>query len=249
MPVLLPPMPWHLISQGLSAATGDADPTAEQAPSSLVERLWRLLGLDRLLPTTPALNTVAFTIALISLSAKLAKADGVAVKIEAETFERLHRASPADLAHIRRLYDLAAQDSGGFQAYADKIAGLLVRNTTLLRDVLDGLFHIAIADGILHPEEERHLLVAAESFAISNADYRSMRALFVHDPNDPYAVLGLPPGVDAGALKARYKQLVRANHPDMQTARGVPKEFVDIATRKLASINAAYEQIQRDRGR
>ncbi len=241
-------MPWQLISQGLKASICSESATGQPA-ATLVERLWRLLGLDRLLPTTPALNTVAFTIALISLSAKLAKADGVAVRIEAETFERLHRASPADLANIRRLYSLAAQDSSGFQAYAEKIAGLLARNTALLRDVLDGLFHIAISDGILHPDEERHLKVAASSFAISGTDYRSMRALFVHDPGDPYSVLGLLPDADSAVLKAHYRRLVRDNHPDMQTARGVPKELVDMATRKLASINSAYEQIVRERGR
>jgi DnaJ like chaperone protein len=30
------------------------------------------------------------------------------------------------------------------------------------------------------------------------------------------------------------------NHPDKLIARGVPKEFVAIATKKLAAINEAY---------
>jgi DnaJ like chaperone protein len=30
--------------------------------------------------------------------------------------------------------------------------------------------------------------------------------------------------------------------------RGVPPEFVDIATRKLAAINAAYDTIAKERG-
>ena len=33
------------------------------------------------------------------------------------------------------------------------------------------------------------------------------------------------------------------NHPDKLIARGVPKEFVAIATKKLAAINEAYAQI------
>ncbi len=241
-------MPWHLISQGLKQTGVETARTDDPSQPTFVERLWRLLGLDRLLPSTPGLNTVAFTIALISLSAKLAKADGVAVKIEAETFERLHRASSSDIKHIRRLYDLAAQDSNGFHAYADKVAELLADNKALLRDVLDGLFHIAVADGILHHEEERHLKVAANSFRIPHEDYQAMRAMFVHDPSSPYTVLNLQPDIDNVALKEHYRQLVREHHPDVQTARGVPKEFVDIATRKLASINAAYEQIKQERG-
>ena len=31
-------------------------------------------------------------------------------------------------------------------------------------------------------------------------------------------------------------------------ARGVPEEFIDVATRKLATINAAYERIVQERG-
>jgi hypothetical protein len=37
------------------------------------------------------------------------------------------------------------------------------------------------------------------------------------------------------------------NHPDKLMARGVPKEFVAIATEKLAAINEAYAQITKDR--
>ena len=33
------------------------------------------------------------------------------------------------------------------------------------------------------------------------------------------------------------------NHPDKLIARGVPKEFITIATNKLAAINEAYAQI------
>ena len=37
------------------------------------------------------------------------------------------------------------------------------------------------------------------------------------------------------------------NHPDKLIARGVPKEFVAIATEKLAAINEAYAQIANER--
>ena len=38
------------------------------------------------------------------------------------------------------------------------------------------------------------------------------------------------------------------NHPDKLMGRGVPAAFVEIATRKLAAINAAYDVIARERG-
>jgi len=41
---------------------------------------------------------------------------------------------------------------------------------------------------------------------------------------------------------------VRENHPDALASRGVPREFVEMATRKIAAINAAYEAIAKERG-
>ena len=234
-------MPWQLITKAL-AETYAPGPSAS---STLIERLWRVLGID----TSPRHNSVAFTIALVSLSAKLAKSDGVALRIEAETFERLHVVSSSERENVRRIFDLAAKDSANFEAYADRVAQLLAHDRALLHDVLDGLFHIAVADYILHPEEERFLKLAADRFGFSDIDFRSMRALFVHDPHDPYTVLGVAPDVDGAILKLHFKQLVRENHPDLLMARGVPKEFVALATAKLASINAAYDAIIKERGR
>ena len=50
-------------------------------------------------------------------------------------------------------------------------------------------------------------------------------------------------------LKARRKELVRQNHPDRLAAEGVPEEFLVLADRKLAAINAAFDAIQKERDR
>ena len=44
------------------------------------------------------------------------------------------------------------------------------------------------------------------------------------------------------------RKLMRENHPDTLAARGVPQEFVQRATEKVAEINAAWDRIKRDRG-
>ncbi len=232
-------MPWQLITRALE----DTPVTGAPAPS-LLDRLWMALGLD----SSKRQNSVAFTMALVSLSAKLAKADGVALRIEAETFERLHEIAASELGNIRQVFDLAATDTAGFEAYAGKVAALLRHDRALLRDVLEGLFHIAAADGILHPEEARCLKLAADHFGLSDTDFKAMRALFIYDPDDPYTVLGLLPDVDNATLKARVRQLVREHHPDLLIARGVPKEFIAVATAKLAMVNAAYDVIAKERG-
>ena len=38
------------------------------------------------------------------------------------------------------------------------------------------------------------------------------------------------------------------NHPDKLLARGVPEEFIALATEKVAAINEAYDEIAKERG-
>ena len=60
-------------------------------------------------------------------------------------------------------------------------------------------------------------------------------------------VIDADPGWDDARLKAHHRALVLENHPDRLIARGVPEEFVRIATERLAAINIAWESIERQR--
>ena len=64
---------------------------------------------------------------------------------------------------------------------------------------------------------------------------------------DPYEVLGITPDIDNDTLKHHYHKLVLENHPDKMIARGVPPEFVSLATKKIALINAAYKEVAKER--
>ena len=60
-------------------------------------------------------------------------------------------------------------------------------------------------------------------------------------------LLGVKPSIGNSELKSHYRKLLVENHPDKLMARGVPKEFVAIATEKVAAINEAYDQVARER--
>ena len=191
---------------------------------------------------------IAFTIAMIALSAKMAKADGVVSDVEIEAFDRIFRVPPDERASVRRFFDMAQQDTAGYEAYAGQIARLYAGRPAVLEDILDGLFEIAKADGVLHPGENAFLQRVAEIFGFAPNEYRRIRAShFEPDAADPYVVLGV--AYDAGdeEIKRTYHRLVRENHPDSLIARGVPEEFVLLATDKLAAINVAYEKILAER--
>jgi DnaJ like chaperone protein len=229
---------WRKISE-FASAVGDAG-------NNVLDDLAHLFGLGR--DAGKPENDVAFTIGVIALSAKMAKADGVVSPMEVAAFKQVFQSSPAEADHVARIFNLAKRDVAGFEAYADQIAALLKDDKKLRQDVLEALMHVATADGGLHPKEDEFLREVARRFAFSESEYRFFRARFVVDNDNPYDVLKLSPAATSEEIKAQYRKLVSDNHPDKLMGRGVPAEFVAIATRKLAAINAAYDTIAKERG-
>jgi DnaJ like chaperone protein len=229
---------WQKISD-LATVVGDAG-------GSLLDQLGRTFGVNR--PDGEPLKDIGFTIAVIALSAKMAKADGVVSPLELKAFADVFRYSPEEARNVERVFDMAKQDTAGYEAYADQIAGLLKDDRKLLQHVLEGLMHVGTADGVLHPQEDEFLKSVATRFGFSDSEYRFFRARFVVDNANPYDALRLTPEASDAEVKAQYRKLVRDNHPDRLMANGVPAEFIELATRKLAAINDAYDIIARERG-
>jgi DnaJ like chaperone protein len=191
---------------------------------------------------------LAFTIGMIALTAKMAFADGKVSAAEVEVFHRIFHVPPRERRNLARFFDLARQSMAGFESYAKDLARLFRDKPGVLEDVLDALFAIALADGGLHPREQDYLALAAEIFGFSDAEFDRIRACHM-DPelSNPYRVLGVMPDCDEEELKQAYRRLVRENHPDSLIGRGVPAEFVAVATVKLAAINRAHDEIMRRR--
>jgi DnaJ like chaperone protein len=194
-------------------------------------------------------NQVAFTVGVIVLGAKMAKADGVVTTDEVNAFKAAFKVSNAEMKQAARVFNLAKRDVTGYEACAEQLVIVFKGNRKLLGDVLEGLFHIAKADEALHPQEEQFLGQVAKRFGFTDTEFRSIRARHVVDAKrNPYEVLGLEPSVSNEELKSHYRALVADNRPEKLIARGVPEEFVTIALEKAASINEAYDAIAKQRG-
>ena len=194
-------------------------------------------------------NQVAFTVGVIALGAKMAKADGVVTMDEVNAFKEVFKVPEGEMKNVARVFNLAKQDVAGYEAYAEQLATMFKGNRKLLEDVLEGLFHIAKADEHLHPNEEQFLRQVAKRFGFTDTEFSYIKARHViASKRNPYDVLGVKPTVTNEELKSHYHKLVAENHPDKLMARGVPKEFVAIATEKVATINEAYEPIAKERG-
>ncbi len=220
---------WQRISEALSAlASGEP-------LSKLFERL----------RGQPPERSVAFTIAVIALGAKMAKADGHVTRDEVSAFREVFEIPPGEEKNAARVFNLARQDVAGFEDYARRIARMFADQPEMLCQLLEGLFHIAMADGEYHPKEDRFLARVAEIFGLSEGRFRRLRARFVPEAErSPHEVLGIPEDASLQEARRAWRRMVRECHPDVLAAQGIPEEMVRMAEKRLIDANRAWEEIR-----
>lgn len=183
--------------------------------------------------------------ALVALGAKMAKADGQVTADEVAAFKRVFQASSQDEANIARFFDLARQTTLGYERYARIVARRFRAQPAALEDVLDGLFHIALADSIVTDDEMQFLERVGEIFGFSEHEFRRIKIAHMgRAADDPYLILGVDEDISDSDLKRAYRRMAAANHPDRLMARGLPPELVGLANHKMAMINKAYSEIR-----
>ena len=199
-------------------------------------------------PATRPGEDPAFSTAVTALGAKLAKADGRASIGEFDAFSQVFQPDAASERNIHRLYDLARQTTRGFESYARRLAKRYAGCPTLLEDVLDGLFHIAAADGVVTQDELDYLEQVSDLFGFSPLVFRRLKAVHLGiGADDPYGVLEVAHDASDGEVRAAWKAALSEAHPDRARARGLPSEFIEVAEAKSAAINAAFDDIMRER--
>ena len=212
-------------------------------PGALLGGLAGHFALDRMND-----RQIVFTIALISLAAKMTRADGMVSPIEVQAVQNMLRVPESEQANMARVFNLAQEDVAGFDSYARQVADIYADSPQVLEDVLDVLFYIAYADGHLHPAENQFLEIVAGIFHIGESDFKRLQARHDAHVQDPYAILGVTRHTADAGVRAAWLQAVRDNHPDQLQARGLPPEMMHIATDRMAAINDAWGTIRKERG-
>lgn len=204
---------------------------------------------DHLRATSAPEKSVAFTIAVIALGAKMAKADGRVTRDEVATFRKVFVIPKGEEGAAARVFDLARQDVAGFDAYARKIRAMFgPDDREVLIDLMDGLFHIAVSDGAFHPAEDAFLTEVATIFGLESCCLRALKSQHVEGvAPDPYDVLGLDADAPLALARDAWRRAVKENHPDVAMARGLPPEAIQLAEERLRAVNAAWEEISNRR--
>ncbi len=199
---------------------------------------------------------MAFALALTSLAAKVAKADGTVTPNEVRAFDHFLQSSLHMSVEDRRIaaevFNRARDSTAPAADFARQIRGVLGGQVDRLQDILTILIMVAFADGTLHPDEETLLRSIADDLGLSADDYRSCKSTFmatagISDTN-PYEVLGVPEGATDAEVQAAHRRLVREYHPDVIQSKGLPADFHEFASQKMSAINEAWSVVREQRG-
>ena len=111
--------------------------------------------------------------------------------------------------------------------------------------MLHYLFGISMADGEVHPLEVKVIEQIAEYLGINDADFGSLKAMFVKDKKAAYQILEIETTATDDEVKKAYRRMAVKYHPDKVMHLG--EEFQKAAKEKFQKVNEAFQQIKKER--
>jgi len=210
---------------------------------------WADLRLERRFPSPETRRRRdVFATAVSALAAKLSKVDGPVTRAEVDAFKEQFRFGSDQMAHVAEVYDEAKKDPYGFEPYAQSLANHFAAEPFLLAEIFGALHRIAAIDGGVNPAEDEFLRKVADLFGLAYFSHAEPPPRSRPRDASPYVVLGVQPSASMSEIKSAWRKLTREHHPDTLIAKGVPPDYVQLATKKMAEINAAYDKIRQERG-
>jgi DnaJ like chaperone protein len=196
------------------------------------------------MPEQLALKQIGFTIGIIVLSAKMAKADGKVTKKEILAFKEKINVPDNEIKNVAFLWDQAKKSSDGFEVYAIQVADLLKKKSPVLEELLNLLLDIAEADGEITKPEINYLKKVSQIFGFSNDDFERIVSYKTEGLTDPYKVLGVSQDTSFNEIKKKWKNLVINHHPDLLISQGMPEELVKKSLQRIKEVNNAWDIIK-----
>jgi DnaJ like chaperone protein len=193
-------------------------------------------------------------IAMISLAAKVAKADGSVTQAEVKSFDKFLKDQLGMAAEERRvaarIFNEARDSNIPAEDFARQIRQLMGHQPARLRDLISLLMSIAMADGRFHKAEERLIKSIAREMGLTDRDYEEAASMFNPQVslNASYSVLGVTMGATDDEIKKAYRKLAKEYHPDVVANKGMGEDFQKFAAEKMRAVNAAYDSVKEARG-
>ena len=194
-------------------------------------------------------HQVAFFAALFACFAKISKADGLVSKEEVHKIEEFI-SKKFNLDKEQRnfainIFQKAKDDNVSFEAYAKQLQSLLKQSPNSLLIFYELLFELAMADGELHPAEEKILKKVPNIFKLPNSLFKELYEKYVSNIKDYYQILGVNRNMSFPEIRKVYLKKRKEFHPDMLISKGLPEELIEKAKSKFIEIQEAYEELEK----
>lgn len=195
----------------------------------------------------------------------LCKADGVVsrdeIRVTEEIFDRL-QLSAEQRQTAKAAFTRGKAPDFDLDATVDAFVHSARGGAALYQLFLQVQLSAVAADGQVHPAEHEMLVQIARRMGLGEGDVARLEALLraaagvragasVPPPqqrlDDAYAALGVTPAATEAELKRAYRELMRENHPDRLTAKGLPESMRALAEERAREINVAYDLIKQAR--
>lgn len=193
-------------------------------------------------------NSILFNNTFVMM-AKMAKADGFVTQEEVDTVKKF-MAEPlllnaASRSRATKIFNKAKNDKSPFDPISEEFARAFRHDIKTRAMMFEMLLAIALADGVLHPNEDRLLLKALNDFKLNIDAYTHIRRDFLPEVDSLYSIMGIPADCSDAEVKKKYRQLSREYHPDKMASANVPDSVKKLAEEKFKEINQAYDTICR----
>ncbi len=197
----------------------------------------------------------------VTLTAKLAKADGRVDELEAELignmFNDISKVFP-DSEHakslLKEIFNHEKEILFNFDEKAHALRTAIRGDERKTRDMMGFWINLAFIDGSLSRAEENMLYKLAAFLHVDEQTLNGMIEQFKNvyknthvqsSIDDAYKLLSVSKENSMSEVKKAYRKLVRQYHPDIIKAQGADDAYMKESTQKVQEINAAYEQIKK----
>lgn len=187
-----------------------------------------------------------FSMSLLVLSAAVMKADGTVKKSELDYVRRFFATNFGEEQSNQQMLVLREllKKEINLQEVSVQIGSYMDYSSRL--QLLHYLFGIALSDGQVDKSEVDTISSIASFMRISNADYASVKAMFVKDTGSAYKVLEVESTASDEEVKKAYKKMAVKYHPDKVSHLGA--DVQKAAEDKFQMLNSAYTEIKKQRG-
>jgi len=194
----------------------------------------------------PQTQSGDFELSLLVLASVVIKADGKQDQRELDfvrqQFTNMYGKARAN--HAFKLFKNISKQHVSVRPVCLQIRQMMDHPSRL--QLMHFLFGIAKADGTVTNDEERQIYTMAGYLGISSRDYESIKAMFYNSSDNAYKVLEITKSASVDEIKKAYRKMAKKYHPDKVIHLG--KEHQEGAEEKFRQVQAAYEQIQKERG-